>query len=670
MGIRNYLNNTRISTKLIVMASGFILIFLIVVSISMIIIIKGALGNYLNEEVKAKSEVLSQNVESLKTKSVAASEWFSSSARLINAFKSGNRNEAIELGKLAMRSMGLDYFVVTDNAGNVFIRAHSPERFGDSIINQAVIQKALKGERTVDIEEGTVVKYSVRAGTPLKDKNTIIGTVSVGFVLGNNEFPDEQKRLLGCDVTIFQKDTRIATSLIHNGKRLVGTKMEHPVILDTVLKKGKNYYGDATILGKPYHTAYMPLRDINNNISGMLFIGKEAGVINSLIFQLAIYQNIVLVILGAVFIVFFYFFINKLLTRRLKTINDRLKDIAEGEGDLTVTLDILARDELGDLAGNFNKFVKKIRDVISDIMKISGDLTRMSSQLSSTTETFSDNAQTQASSVEEVNATTEELSAGMEFINDITKVQHDSLAQMVDKMTELSNLINNMEGKVRESHNLTNSMSDSAKTGENSIQTMNTSMNKINESSSKVSNIIQIITDISDKINLLSLNAAIESARAGEAGRGFAVVADEISKLADETAGSIKEIDQLIKLNNSEIIRGIEISGETSRIIGSIIKGVESITSMMNSMSGFMSNQLEAKDKMNAVSEVVKTKTDEIKHATSEHLISTEEIVRATANINEMTQSIAAGAEEMAAMSQEISGIADILKAKVFFFKI
>jgi methyl-accepting chemotaxis protein len=134
--------------------------------------------------------------------------------------------------------------------------------------------------------------------------------------------------------------------------------MEHPVILDTGLKKCKNYYGYATILGKPYHTAYMPLRDINNNISGMLFIGKEAGVINSLIFQLAIYQNIVLVILGAVFIVFFYFFINKLLTRRLKTINDRLKDIAEGEGDLTVSVYILARDELGDLAGNFNKFVK------------------------------------------------------------------------------------------------------------------------------------------------------------------------------------------------------------------------------------------------------------------------------------------------------------------------
>ena len=670
MGLKNYINNTRISTKLIVMAVGFIFSFLVVVSISMIVIISGVLGDYMNGEVKVKAEVLAQNVENMKSKASAASEWISTSARLINAFRSGNRANAIETGKLAMRSMGFNYLVITDNAGNVFMRAHEPGKYGDNISNQIGIQKALKGEKTADLEEGAVVKFSVRAGTPIKDGDKIIGAVSLGYVLSNNEFPDEQKRILGCDVTIFQKDTRISTSIIQNGKRLTGTKMEHPVILDTVIKQNKNYYGKATILGKPYHTVYMPLKDVNNNTFGMLFIGKEASVVNQLIYKLFLYQNVVLIILGVLFISFFYFFIRGILTRRLKAINERLEDIAEGEGNLTISLDILANDELGNLAGNFNKFVKKIRDVISDIMKISAELTRMSSQLSSTTEVFSDNAQTQASSVEEVNATTEELSAGMEFINDITKVQHESLSQMVEKMTELSNLINNMESKVKESYNLTKTMSDSAKTGENSIQTMNTSMNKINESSAKVSNIIQIITDISDKINLLSLNAAIESARAGEAGRGFAVVADEISKLADETAGSIKEIDQLIKLNNAEIIRGIEISDETNRIIGSIIKGVESITSMMNSMSGFMENQLDAKNKMNNVSEVVKVKTDEIKNATSEHLISTEEIVRATANINEMTQSIAAGAEEMASMSEEISGMADTLKSKVDFFKV
>ena len=670
MGLKNYWNNTKISSKLSLVAIGFILTFLIVSSVSMIFVIKIVLGKYINEEVKDKSEVLSENVELMKQKSFAAVEWFGSSARLIDAFKSGNRTAAIETGQLAMKSMGFDYLLITDNTGKVFIRAHNPEKYDDNIANQTGIKKALRGERSVGIEQGEAVKLSVRAGAPIKDGNKIIGTVSLGYVLSSNNFPDEQKRILGCDVTVFFKDERIATSLIQDGKRLTGTKMEHPGILDTVLKQGNNYYGNATILKKLYHTAYLPLKDADNNIAGMLFIGKDAGVIGKLTFKLFFYQNITLAIMGVFFIMLFYSFIKRILIKRLNIVTARLKDIAEGEGDLTVALDAEFNDELGELAQNFNNFVKKIRDVISDIKRISDELSSMSKQLSSTTMIFSDNAQNQASSVEEVNATTEELSAGMEFISDNTKIQHDNLSQMVDKMNELSSLINNMGTKVNESHKLAGSMSENARKGEISIGTMNTSMNMINESSSKVSNIIQIINDISDKINLLSLNAAIESARAGEAGRGFAVVADEISKLADETAGSIKEIDKLIKLNNSEILKGLEISDETNRIIGSIIKGVESVTLMMNSLTGFMENQLNAKDKMNAVAEIVKSKTDEIKNATSEHLISTEEIVKATSTINEMTQAIAAGAEEMASMTEEISGMADTLKNKVDFFKV
>lgn len=141
MGLIKKMNNFKISTKLSMLAIAVILIFLIVVSSSMIIIIKTVLGDYINDEIKIKSDVLAQNVEIMKQKSLAATEWFSSSPRLIKAIKSGNRQAAIDTGKLAMRSMGFDYMLVTDNAGNVFFRAHSPEKYGDNIAKQVGIDQ-------------------------------------------------------------------------------------------------------------------------------------------------------------------------------------------------------------------------------------------------------------------------------------------------------------------------------------------------------------------------------------------------------------------------------------------------------------------------------------------------------------------------------------------------
>jgi methyl-accepting chemotaxis protein len=670
--INSILLNMRISKKFTYIGILFFIIFLLIVSLSMVVVIKKVLGDNFANEVKEKSSIILKNVSSMEQQALASTGLFTSSRDLIDAFNRNDREAAVKIGQSAMKFLGLDYFVVTDLNGDVFVRAHSPEKFGDNIRNQVNIQKALKGESSVGIEEGAVVKFSIRAGSPLKDGGgRIIGAVSMGFVLSAESFVDRQKDLIDCHVTVFHKDERIYTTITDlSGKRITGTKLGIDAITDRVLKEGSIYYGDAMIQGMRYYTSYMPIVDAEKKVSGMLFIGREAGVIRGLINKLLLYLTIVICISGGGFVAGVRMFLDSAVIRRLKRVNKRLKEIADGDGDLTVRIDESSSDEIGTLAANFNLFVEKIKNVVVDIKKVSVELNNMAGELNRATGIFSDNSQSQASSIEEVNATTEELSAGMEMISESTKIQAEGMRALIDRIKDLSDLINETGRSIDESIDLGVKMSSEARNGESSLKSMTESMDKIEASSSQVYDIIKIINDISEQINLLSLNAAIESARAGDAGRGFAVVADEISKLADQTAGSIKDINRLIRSNEEEIRNGSSKVDEAVRVFGIIIHGVEQVMSMMNKVSGFMNRQIEARNGISDVSDVVSVKTEEIKNATNEHRISTEEIVRASGGINEMTQSIAGAAEEMASMAEEITSMSDILKSRVDFFRV
>jgi len=213
-------------------------------------------------------------------------------------------------------------------------------------------------------------------------------------------------------------------------------------------------------------------------------------------------------------------------------------------------------NEMHNLGVWFNLFISKINEVVKSTLSLSHELFLSSDEMSKAIGDFSENANTQASSTEEIIATVEVLSSGFTVISDRVDEENLSLKAMILRVNELTEIIDNMGDKIRKTQINTDDFTGKARYGEQLLGDMNSSMEKISESSAEAVNIIQIIDDISEKINLLSLNASIEAARAGEHGRGFAVVAQEISKLADQTAVSLKQIDQLIKVNNSEVKKG------------------------------------------------------------------------------------------------------------------
>ncbi|HNX23073.1 MAG TPA: methyl-accepting chemotaxis protein [Spirochaetota bacterium] len=356
------------------------------------------------------------------------------------------------------------------------------------------------------------------------------------------------------------------------------------------------------------------------------------------------------------------------IMKSFRLFSSGFKKIAEG--DLTTKIDSSGDDEFGRLAFSFNSFVKQVREVVNEILDMSAQLASSSEELASTSLSFSENAQSQAASSEEVTATIEEISAGMDGVAVGAQQQSGRLDSLVKIREELNLEVQKMQERINITLKLSENIAGRAMDGETSLKNMDGSIQKIGKSSGEVTNIVQIINEISEKINLLSLNAAIEAARAGDSGRGFAVVADEISKLADQTARSIKDIDSLIKANEVEIQSGLVNVKSTVDIITVIIHGVSEISTMMHSINDVMDEQIDINKRANNEMLQVKQRSDEIKHSSEEQKIATEEIAKSIADISHITQTTASGAEEMTANAEEIAGMADRLKARVDYFNV
>lgn len=482
---------------------------------------------------------------------------------------------------------------------------------------------------------------------------------------GNEEIVDLLGEKTGDTITIFQGDTRVATNVMKNGERAVGTQASSEVIA-AVLKKGKRFYGQADVAGSSYQTAYMPLKDQNGNIIGMLYTGANQSILASLTQSLFIQFAIVLVIVIMVSVILVLVFTRK-INKRLNALKSAFE--SAGNGDMTIEVSDKTGDELSELSVYYNKMRMKLNDTIQTVQQSALQLASASQQLSAGAEEtnqasekiteavqqIANGAQDQITRIENSESSLKQASADIRDISANTAAIADK-GQLAQSKADIGQKeIANVQAQMDAIHQ--------------SIQKSGEIIHQLDGRSKQIEQILSVITQIADQTNLLALNAAIEAARAGEQGKGFAVVADEVRKLAEESQQSAGQISKLI----------IEIQKDMNRSARSVehvkTEAAEGVTMIQRTRDAFKEIAAATGEISAEISDLSASVTN---ISASAHQINdsfaanTADIKESTKNTRQaaaLTEEQFAAMEEITAASETLSQLAEELTGIISQFK-
>ncbi|MDR1025715.1 MAG: methyl-accepting chemotaxis protein [Treponema sp.] len=317
-----------------------------------------------------------------------------------------------------------------------------------------------------------------------------------------------------------------------------------------------------------------------------------------------------------------------------------LKDISEGEGDLTKSIPVRGKDEIADLGQYFNRTLEKIRALVLTIKqqavslldignKLAGNMTETAAamnEITSNIQNIKSRVINQSASVTETNATMEQITVNIDKLNGNVEKQGASVAKSSSAIEEMIANIQSVTGTLSKNAEGVQELLESAEVGRFGLQEVATDIQEIARESEGLLEINAVMENISSQTNLLSMNAAIEAAHAGEAGKGFAVVADEIRKLAEN-------------------------SGEQSKTISAVLKkikdAIDKITRSTNSV-------LTKFEHIDTGVKVVSDQEENIRAAMEEQSVGSQQILEVIGQLNEITQMVQAGSDEMLEGSREV----------------
>lgn len=479
----------------------------------------------------------------------------------------------------------------------------------------------------------------------------------------NYELIDKLKQERDVELSIFYGDTRVLTTLKDSsGKREINKKMSKEIY--DIIQRGESYFtDDLELFGVPYSGCYVPLYQPNSDkIVGSIFCGRSQAEVNAAAHSTIVSMALSMMGVFIVAIVIGMFVITR-IAKHLDGAVDYLGTLSKGALNLTVKKDLVVRkDEVGDIARAIQRLVESMRDIITNI-------TTSSQALQGFSEEFSASFDRIAESINNVNIAVDEIANGSSSQAAETMSASQKVTQMgtaLDETTANVETLGSSSVKMRE-YNKTaaknlDELSAISETTKSSVLLVQNQTNQTNDSAQEIREATELITDIANQTNLLSLNASIEAARAGENGRGFAVVADEIRNLSEQSRESAERIVEIVNTLIANSNTSVTTMNEVAENIRTQNNKIEETGEMFHSLNEEIAEVTEAIEKIRKQTEALDVQKKEVLDIVDglaaiaeQNAAGTEETSASMAEFHEIIDSCHEATEELTKLAQNLA---------------
>ncbi|MGN1176576.1 MAG: methyl-accepting chemotaxis protein [Roseburia sp.] len=415
--------------------------------------------------------------------------------------------------------------------------------------------------------------------------------------------------------------------------------------------------------------------EIDQNMTAFSEISGTDWILVSYIPTSLIYQNVntvrtLMIIIGLISVVLLAILIDRVIHVTVKPVNKLTGIItAMTDGDFTVDVNVKSNDEIGLMANGVEKFITAMRDMISSIYDVSDKLHTQADNSNDVSAQMYNASTTQSQSMVELNHTVEQLSLSVTEIAEnattlamvVSDTRNDG--EQVDKKMQETVTISR-QGK-SDMQRVSSAMQDINE----SVKRLQVAIDKVGKASGEITNITNVIGSIADQTNLLSLNASIEAARAGEAGRGFAVVASEIGQLAQTSAESVHNIENIIGEINSLVKDAVNQAddsagniNDSSRLVGEALTTFDVIFDNIDTVSSLVQQMIEKVEKVDDVASNVAAISEEQAASSEEILATSDSMVEHANNITGNSETVANDAKELTDSAKELADQVSMFK--------